>query len=104
MTPAGNFSEEERITTILGNCANATNISHHQTNLREYTAYKISVAGVSRKGFGESTDKIIVFTDEDSKYNMEKRICIYFCIICEEIKELRHAGCSTSLALEKIDM
>ena len=99
MTPAHNSSEEEQITTILGNCANATNISHHQTNLREYTAYKISVAGVSRKGFGESTDKIIVFTDEDSKYNMEKRVYIYFCIICEEMKELRHAGCSTSLAL-----
>lgn len=69
MSTADNSSEKETITAILGSCENATKITHHQIDLQEYTAYRISAAGVTRKGFIKSNHKITVVTEEDSEYN-----------------------------------
>ena len=47
---------------------NDNSMSWHETRLNKYTPYRITVAGITRKGFGNATDGIIVVTDEDSKY------------------------------------
>ena len=56
------------VKAILGACENASNMTLHQTDLLKYTAYNITVTGVSVKGFGKTSDVITVLTDEDSKY------------------------------------
>lgn len=52
---------------ILGACVNDTYMTLHQINLLKYTAYNITVTGVTVKGFGKTSDQITVFTDKDSK-------------------------------------
>lgn len=53
---------------IKATCTNAKNMSWHQTGLNEYTLYKIRVAVVTQKGFGNATREIRVLTDEDGGY------------------------------------
>lgn len=38
------------------------------TGLNEYTQYRIFVVASSRKGSGPDSDKVDIFTDEDSMY------------------------------------
>lgn len=73
---ADNSSDMERISVILGACVNATNMTLHQTNLRKYTAYRITVAGATVRGLGKASDEITVLTDEDSEYITTKRLYI----------------------------
>ncbi len=65
---AENSNDTMEIKAILGACVHATNMTLNQTDLLIYTAYNITVTGVTVKGFGKTSDEITVLTDEDSKY------------------------------------
>ena len=67
MARAGHSSDTEPLEAILGACVNDTNMTLHWTNLRKYTAYRITVAGVTDRGFGKASEEITVLTDEDGK-------------------------------------
>lgn len=60
-------SDTEKYNVILSTCGNATKMTIPWTNLRKYTAYRITVAGVTDGGFGKASDEITVLTDEDGK-------------------------------------
>lgn len=64
---ADGSSDTERLDTILGACVNTTKMTLHRTNLRKYTAYNITVAGVTKRGLGNANAQITVLTDEDGK-------------------------------------
>lgn len=64
---ADHSSDTEQNTTILGACGNATKMTIHWTSLHKYTAYRITVTGVTDRGFGKVSDVITVLTDEDGK-------------------------------------
>ena len=60
-------SDTEHYNVILGTCGNASKMTLHWTNLRKYTAYRITVAGVTDRGFGKASDEVTVLTDEEGK-------------------------------------
>ena len=64
---ADSFSDTEGLHAILGACVNTTKMTLHRTNLRKYTAYRITVAGVTEKGVGNAGAQLTVLTDEDGK-------------------------------------
>ena len=49
-------------------CSNNGSTSLQRTQLEKFTPYTITIAGVTRKGLTNTTERITVFTDEDSKY------------------------------------
>ena len=49
-------------------CSNNGSMSLQQTQLEKFTPYTITIAVVTRKGLSNTTERITVFTDEDSKY------------------------------------
>jgi len=65
MVRAHNSNDTKQLEAILGACENATFMTLHWTNLRKYTAYRITVAGVTDRGFGKASGEITVLTDED---------------------------------------
>jgi len=80
MVRADHFSDTEQLNAILSACVNATNMTLHRTKLRKYTAYRITVAGVTDRGIGKASDEITVLTDEDGKSTTTK------CVIGHNIK------------------
>ena len=84
---ADHSSDTVRLNVILGACGNATNMTLHWTNLRKYTAYRITVAGVTERGFGKASDEITVLTDEDGENITAK------CIIGHNIKKCHPLCC-----------
>lgn len=74
---ADSFSDTERLYAILGACINTTKMTLHQTNLRKYTAYRITVAGVTERGVGNASAQITVLTDEDGKNITTKSVMGY---------------------------
>ena len=76
---ADSSSDTEQLDAILGACVNTTNMTLHRTNLLKYTAYRVTVAGITVRGVGKARAQITVLTDEDGK-NMK---CLYFscCVI-----------------------
>ena len=49
-------------------CSNNGSMSLQRTQLEKFTPYTITIAVVTRKGLTNTTERITVFTDEDSKY------------------------------------
>lgn len=64
---ADHSSDTEQSNAILDVCGNTTKGTIHWTDLRKYTAYRITVAGVTDRGFANASDEITVLTDEDGK-------------------------------------
>ena len=64
---ANHSSNTEQNSAMLGACGNATKMTIHWTKLHKYTLYRITVTGVTDRGFGKVSDEITVLTDEDGK-------------------------------------